>query len=174
MNRAIADYIARIDPTQCDSIEVSGDGRAGLPWRSYRSVSYPEFDLLDPPDIGTFDVVVCEQVLEHVDDPITAMRTLAALCRPGGHVIVSTPFMLRIHPAPVDHWRFTPAGLQRLVESSGLRVTQVDSWGNAWCIRRNRRSWAVYRWWHRLVPSLALRNDPAVPQVVWAFARRDV
>jgi len=116
--------------------------------------------------------VICEQVLEHVADPLTAVATLRSLCRAGGLVVVSTPFMLKIHSAPEDNWRFTPTGLQRLLECGGLRVDRIGSWGNHSCIRANRREWAAYRWWHRACPAWALRNDPVLPQVVWAFARR--
>ena len=172
MDREIEQHLRTLDPSCCDALEVSGEGRSRLPWKSFTSVHYPDFDLLAPHDIGQFDVVICEQVLEHVADPWRAARTLAALCRPGGSVIVSTPFMLRVHPSPADHWRFTPSGLTELLRSAGLDVATVGSWGNTWCIRRNHRHWAIYRPWHRVLARWALRNDPLVPQVVWAFAQR--
>ena len=172
MDREVDRLIASIGPENADVIEVSGRARAHHSWNSYRSVSYPDFDLLAPTDVGDFDVVICEQVLEHVDDPNTAAATLASLCRPGGHVIVSTPFMLRIHPAPADNWRFTPDGLRLLLEGAGLTVNQVDSWGNSSCIRANRAEWAAFRPWHRAARRWALRNDADLPQVVWTMAER--
>jgi len=39
---------------------------------------------------GQYDVVTCMEMLEHVPDPASAMRALATLARPGGHVFVST------------------------------------------------------------------------------------
>jgi SAM-dependent methyltransferase len=36
------------------------------------------------------DLVVCFEVLEHVYDPLTFVRTLANLARPGGYVFIST------------------------------------------------------------------------------------
>ena len=140
MDREIERYLMQLDPSRSDALEISGNGRSGLPWKSFTSVQYPDFDLLAPRDIGRFDVVICEQVLEHVADPWRATQTLAALCRPGGSVVVSTPFMLRVHPNPVDHWRFTPSGLTELLRSAGLDVATVGSWGNSWCIRRNHTS----------------------------------
>ena len=170
MDREIERYLMTLDPARADAIEVSGSGRSGLPWKSFTSVQYPDFDLLAPRDVGRFDVVICEQVLEHVGDPWRGTRTLASLCKPGGVVVVSTPFMLRVHHNPVDHWRFSPSGLSELLRSNGLDVVTVGAWGNTWCIRRNHRRWAVYRPWHRVLSRWALRNDPLVPQVVWAFA----
>jgi SAM-dependent methyltransferase len=172
MDADIERFLLCLDPRTHDAIEVSGTGRAGLPWRSFTSVRYPEFDLLSPPDVGHFDVVICEQVLEHVPDPWRATRALAGLCRPSGHVVISTPFMLRVHPSPIDNWRFTPSGLTEILRAAGLEVVGGGSWGNTWCIRRNHRHWAVYRPWHRVLGRWALRNDPLVPQVVWAFAQK--
>ena len=172
MDRDVDRLIASIGPEHADTIEVSGSARSDHGWKSYRAVSFPDFDLTAPADVGEFDVVICEQVLEHVDNPSTAVATLASLCRPGGRVIVSTPFMLRIHPAPADNWRFTPNGLRLLLEGAGLTVNHVGSWGNSSCIRANRAEWAAFRPWHRAVSRWALRNDPDLPQVVWAMAER--
>ena len=47
-----------------------------------------------------YDVVICEQVLEHVLDPGAAAANLRGLCAPGGHVVVSTPFLIRVHELP--------------------------------------------------------------------------
>jgi SAM-dependent methyltransferase len=56
-------------------------------------------------------------VLEHVPDPITATRNLLQLLRPGGHLIVNTPFLVRIHGSPGDFWRFTPDGMRLLLRN---------------------------------------------------------
>ena len=39
---------------------------------------------------GTFDIVTCMEMLEHVPDPEAMLATLATLARPGGSVFVST------------------------------------------------------------------------------------
>src|SRR5262249_61294693 len=128
----------------------------------------PESHLGAPLALGrTFDVVICEQVLEHVPDPCLAARNLRGLTAPGGHMIVSTPFLIRIHELPeyamLDYWRFTPRGLRTLLERAGLEVDSVDSWGNRQCVVGNLRTWSAYRPWH------SLQNEPDVPLQAWAF-----
>jgi SAM-dependent methyltransferase len=169
LNEAVSRYIDSLGPTRLSAAEISGSGVAGKPWRSFISLDYPEFDLCAPLEgRGTFDVVICEQVLEHVIDPIAAARNLRGLCEPGGHVIVSTPFLVRVHELPMygmrDYWRFTPRGLAALLEHAGLVVDTVDSWGNRSCVVGNFDRWPAYRRWH------SLRNEPDLPLQVWAFA----
>jgi SAM-dependent methyltransferase len=170
LNRAVDRHLAELDPGGLSAAEISGDTHAGKPWREYVSLDYPAFDLCAPlAGQGPFDVVICEQVIEHVSDPATAAANLRGLCRPGGHVVVSTPFMIRIHELPEyglkDYWRFTPRGLQTLLEQAGLQVDSVHSWGNRRCIAGNFDRWPAYRRWH------SLRSEPDLAVQVWAFAR---
>ena len=61
-----------------------------------------------------FDLVVCTEVLEHVNDPFSAARELHRIVKKGGVVAVSTPFNFRIHNPLPDNWRFTIHGLKVL------------------------------------------------------------
>jgi SAM-dependent methyltransferase len=173
LNRAVDDHLRSLHPERLEAAEISGTGRANLGWAGFISLEYPGFDLcapLAPEHADRYDVVVCEQVLEHVVDPGAAAANLTALCRPGGHVVVSTPFLIRIHELPhwglADYWRFTPRGLQTLLERAGLEVGTVGTWGNRDCVLGNLDRWPAYRRWH------SLHNEPDLPVQVWAFARR--
>ena len=83
-------------------------------------------EALPYPD-GSFDVVLCTQVLEHVADPRRAVAEIARVLAPGGAAFVSTHGVFLYHPDPVDLWRWTHAGLERLFASSAawdeIRVT---------------------------------------------------
>jgi SAM-dependent methyltransferase len=167
MNRRIADHIRALDPARLSAVEISGTSHRGYAWRQYTSSQYPALDICSPPaDLPQYDLVVCEQVLEHVRDPWTAARTLHDLCRPGGRAIVSTPFLIKVHPTPDDYWRFTEDGLHRLLEGSGFVVDEVDSWGSKRAVRGNLRRFPPMRSWR------SLRNQDEFPLVVWAFAHR--
>jgi SAM-dependent methyltransferase len=171
MNKAIDAHIAALNPTRLSAVEISGESHADKPWREFTSLKYPKFDLCAPlaEDHRRFDVVICEQVLEHVVEPWTAAANLRSLAQPGGHVIVSTPFLIKVHELALwkmhDYWRFTPRGLRTLLESAGLTVEAVGTWGNAACVVGNLRRWSGYRRWH------PLHNDPDLAVQVWAFAR---
>jgi SAM-dependent methyltransferase len=171
MNRAVDRYIDSLSPPGRTAVEISGNSHAKRPWKSYSSLAYPDFDLCaDLDGQPQFDVVICEQVLEHVVDPCAAAANLCRLCTPGGRVIVSTPFMIRVHELPeyamYDYWRFTPRGLRVLLKRAGLDVESVRGWGNRACVLGNLGRWSAYKRWH------SLRNERGVPVQVWAFARK--
>ena len=169
MNDAVSERIRRLGPGELSAAEISGANHAAVPWGSYVSLDFPQFDLCAPLESAeTYDVVICEQVLEHVVDPCAAARNLRALCSPGGRAIVSTPFLIRVHELPMyglkDYWRFTPRGLELLLAQSGFGSIEMHSWGNAECVVGNLRRWSSYRTW------MPLRNDPELPVQVWAIA----
>ena len=173
MNQEIASRLDRLDVANSSAAEISGANHADRPWGRFQSLDYPDFDLCAPLEKemeGRFDVVLCEQVLEHVEDPVAAARHLAGLVREGGLVVVSTPFMIRVHELPMygmyDYWRFTPRGLRRLLETSGLEVEEVGHWGNREAVLGNLDHWSARRRWHPMY------DEPDVPVQVWAFARR--
>jgi SAM-dependent methyltransferase len=170
LNEAVSRHIASLGPSTLSAAEISGHDHSGRGWGRYVDLNYPDFDLCAPLDeTEQFDVVICEQVLEHVADPSAAASNLRGLAVPGGHVIVSTPFLVRVHELPAygmpDYWRFTPRGLRVLLERAGLVVDKVDSWGNRSCVAGNFDRWPAYRRWH------SLRNEPHLAVQVWAFAR---
>lgn len=69
---------------------------------------------------GSFDTILCTEVLEHTREPFQVMREFARLLKPGGHVLLSVPFIYPIHEAPNDYWRFTIYGLEAVCRSAGL------------------------------------------------------
>jgi methionine biosynthesis protein MetW len=90
---------------------------------------------------GPFDALVCGDVLEHLVDPWTALRELAALLRPGGIAAISLPnaahwtvrrALLRGRFPREDHglfdrthlrW-FTLGDARDLVRSAGLQIVR--------------------------------------------------
>jgi SAM-dependent methyltransferase len=58
-------------------------------------------DIVDIPEPdGSFDAVMCTEVLEHLPDPVRGIEELARLLRPGGIFILTAPFWSLTHQAP--------------------------------------------------------------------------
>jgi len=85
-----------------------------------------------PVKTEALDCLICLEVLEHVNNPITAAAEIYRVLRPGGILILTTPFLSPYHGRGglgsfahdnyPDFWRFTHQGLMQLFSS----FSQVD------------------------------------------------
>jgi hypothetical protein len=140
------------------------------PHNSYIAVEYPEFDICRDVLPQRFNIVIADQVLEHVQRPIEAAKHIFAMTAPGGIALVATPFLFRVHGRPNDFNRWTTAGLKQLLIEGGFEEQNIEtsSWGNKACARAHIggpvRDYGFKR---------DLSNDPEYPLMVWAFARNN-
>jgi methionine biosynthesis protein MetW len=137
------------------------------------TVVHADVEALDPTGLGSFDCLVAADVLEHLVDPWTVLRTYARLLEPGGTAVVSLPnvahwstyaALLRgswprnpegIHDATHLRW-FTLLDARRLLAQAGLEVAAVD--------RRPRLLWRGSRLDDMLGPAAV--RIPAVRTLV--------
>ncbi|MBI2311229.1 MAG: bifunctional 2-polyprenyl-6-hydroxyphenol methylase/3-demethylubiquinol 3-O-methyltransferase UbiG [Betaproteobacteria bacterium] len=91
---------------------------------------------------GSFDVVTCMELLEHVPDPASTVRACAQLAKPGGHLFFSTinrnpksylfavigaEYVLNLLPRGThDYAKFLkPSELGRMAREAGLTVADL-------------------------------------------------
>ena len=163
-------FIEGLDPSRLDVLEISSgtQWRERFRFRSYVGTNYPEFDICCETIERQFDLIIADQVFEHLRWPFRAARNVHAMLKPGGYFIVATPFLLRVHASPIDCSRWTPQGLSFFLQEAGFeeRNIQVGSWGNRACVRANLARWRKRGFFG------SLRNEPDFPVMVWAFAQR--
>lgn len=78
-----------------------------------------------PCDSNFFDLVITQEVLEHVRSPHLAVKEIHRVLKPNGIAFIQLPFIIGYHPCPRDYWRFTHEGLIELVESSNFEVMKI-------------------------------------------------
>ncbi len=72
-------------------------------------------DLEQPlPDGFRFDHIDLVSVMEHCKRPWKMAANLEKALVPGGTILLSVPFVWRVHAYPSDYWRITPATLDIL------------------------------------------------------------
>jgi len=106
---------------------------------SYRHVAVEELARSEP---GTFDVVTCMEVLEHVPDPARQILACAQLLKPGGHAffatinrnpksflfaIVGAEYILRLLPRGTHEYAklIKPSELSAMCRQAQLNVTEL-------------------------------------------------
>ncbi|MDQ6775771.1 MAG: class I SAM-dependent methyltransferase [Actinomycetota bacterium] len=83
-----------------------------------------------PLEDGEADLVLATETLEHVPEPVAFLERAFRALRPGGRVIITTPFAARWHYIPHDYWRFTPSSLRLLLKRAGFEDVVVYGRGN--------------------------------------------
>jgi len=78
-----------------------------------------------PFQTGAFNLILTQEVMEHVADPFQAMNEISRILCPGGLLYCQAPFIIGYHPGPTDFWRFTREGITKLIQSAGLQPMEV-------------------------------------------------
>ena len=169
MYRRCFEFVRSLGPENLDVLEIS----AGPQWsrefafRSYTPTHYPGFDVCEQALPARFDLIIADQLFEHLRWPYRAGRNVLAMLKPNGVFIITVPFLVRVHASPIDCTRWTADGLYYFLQECGFQADGivVDSWGNRACLKANLLAW------RKRGPFGSMANEPDFPMVVWAFAR---
>ena len=78
---------------------------------------------------SSFDGALCCELLEHVFEPGKVIRELFRVCAPGAVVLISTPFLARIHGDPSDYGRYTASFLNETMIRAGFQGIEIQRHG---------------------------------------------
>jgi SAM-dependent methyltransferase len=80
-----------------------------------------------------FDLVLVNQVFEHVKQPFEAAAAIKQLLKPGGHAFWSAPFLERFHHSygSGDFFRYTCMGAWEIFRSAGFELVSMRKVGDS-------------------------------------------
>ncbi|GAA3088950.1 class I SAM-dependent methyltransferase [Streptosporangium carneum] len=185
-----AELAARIAPGVATAVEVTAEAltlaRTEAQRRGQSNVEFFVADVhaMEFPD-DTFDVVHAHQVLQHVGDPVRALREMRRVCRPGGIVAVRDSDYSAFTWFPglpeLDEWMDLyqrvaranggepDAGRRLLSWAHEAGFTDVTPTASAWCFATPEdRAWWGGMWAERI-----LRSDMAGQAVASGAATED-
>lgn len=85
-------------------------------------------------ELGLFDQIICLETIEHVNDDVGLVRSLAAMLEPGGQLLLTTPYDAHHplyteerHPSPIEdgfhvRYGYSQQRLRQIAEGAGLEV----------------------------------------------------
>lgn len=125
----------------------------------------------------SFDVVVYTEVLEHVPDPVAALREFTRLLRPGGCLIITAPFCSLTHFAPFHF----ASGLSRYwyerhLQALSCTLEQIKpngGWFDYMAQELWRLPWAGKTYANHFLGWLALISALPLLAVMWVMKRLD-
>ncbi|GAA1645974.1 methyltransferase domain-containing protein [Catellatospora bangladeshensis] len=173
----LADAVA---PGRLTALELTDDAldlsRAEIAARGTANVEFRTGDVhaLDVPD-GSFDVVHAHQVLQHLADPVAALREMRRVCRPGGVVaardgdyaaftwyplIPALDEWLALYRTVARHNGGEPdAGRRMHAWARAAGFTEVTATASVWCYAApEERAWWGGMWADRVVQSALARK----------------
>jgi SAM-dependent methyltransferase len=124
-------------PLDVEYVGVDADLSGEFGMRRQSNITYYDGKRL-PYDDGSFDHVLCIEVLEHVSDPLEFMADLHRVLRHGGTLILTVPWSARLHHLPYDYGRFTRFGLASLLKSTGFSGVTIEERGNDIAVISNK------------------------------------
>ena len=169
-------WLKALHPERLDAAEISGAWGEGLGFKSFQSFYYPKHDPCKAPfahddgRVHKFDIILANQVWEHLDRPYAATRNVLKMLRKGGYFWIAVPFFIPYHAVPVDCSRWSARGLTNLLTEAGFdpETIRAGQWGNRAAALRNLE----VPWPPAPRPDDDLTNDPAFPLVSWALAQK--
>lgn len=86
--------------------------------------SIPEVD-------ASFDAIMCTEVLEHLPDPVSAVKEFARLLKPDGYLIITAPFCSLTHFAPFHFCTgFNTYWYEKHLPEHHFSITEIAANGN--------------------------------------------
>jgi len=140
-------------------------GAGSEPFRCYlrQDVAYVSMDIDTSycPDVvgtalslgfapGTFDAVICTEVLEHVPEPLRALLEINKALKQGGRFYLTAPMTWGMHYEPFDYFRFTKYGLEYLLQESDFDIVETVKIGGLFIVMLARLEDVVMNLLYRL------------------------
>ncbi len=113
-----------------------------------------------PFESETFDSVLCTEVFEHAASPHELAKEIGRVLKPGGHALITAPFVIEAHEVPHDFHRFTKFGMERLAAVAGLEVVWVRPRGGVFTVAANTALVAMLN---------IVGRRPISDLIVWVF-----
>ncbi|MCW3073843.1 MAG: methyltransferase protein [Flaviaesturariibacter sp.] len=82
--------------------QYDGSGEVGLQtgnWNNTKLDIVSDITAIPLPD-HSVDAIMCTEVLEHIPDPVAAIKEFKRLVKPGGYLLITAPFASLTHFAP--------------------------------------------------------------------------
>lgn len=126
-------FCRHLDYVSQDFGQYTGEGDVGLQMGAWDN---SKLDIVSdissiPVDNKSFDAIMCTEVFEHIPKPIDAIKEFSRILKPGGQLIITTPFCAMTHFAPYFFYNgYSRYFYETILPEYGFEIKEIDFNGN--------------------------------------------
>lgn len=161
--------VKKLNSEKLDILEISaGNVWQSLAAKTFTAANLSGLDIFSLTLPNRFDLVIADQFFEHLLWPYRATKNVYEMLRSEGYFLITMPFLIKVHKAPVDCSKWSELGFKHLLSEGGFPIEKIQtgSWSNKACVKGSVEKWAQHGWFN------SLNNEPDFPVSVWAIAQK--
>lgn len=117
-------YFSHCDYKTHDFTQLSKEQLIGN--SGYGQIDYVSDIVSIPVEGASVDAILCTEVLEHVPEPIKALRELARILKPGGKLLLTAPLGSGLHQEPFHYYGgYTPYWYRKFLAENGFQDIEI-------------------------------------------------
>lgn len=115
--------------SHCEYVSHDFQGYDG--YRENKEGQYGQIDIKSditsiPVNNNSFDVILCTEVLEHVPEPILALKEMVRIVKPGGRLLITAPLGSGLHQLPYHYYGgFSPEWYRKFLGDFGCQIVSI-------------------------------------------------
>lgn len=125
-------------------IDLAGGGKNNyFNYLNLENVEYSNADIKSRQDVDivldltkplplandSFDSALLFNCLYIFENPIQVLKEVNRIVKPGGFLLLITPFVFNESPEPTDYWQFTSQGLTKILVQAGFKEIEIILFG---------------------------------------------
>jgi len=69
---------------------------------------------------SSFDNAILFNTIYILENPTASLKEINRILKPGGRLLLTSPFIFNEAPEPIDYWRFTSYGIEKVLRDAGF------------------------------------------------------
>lgn len=79
-----------------------------------------------------YDAVILSKVLEHLENPEVVLTEIFRVLKPGGTLLITTPFLFKVHASPNDYQRWTKFKIANVLKFLRYNIIKIETLGGGY------------------------------------------
>ena len=107
---------------------------------------------------GFADIIICSEMLEHVDNVDDILNEIYRILKTNGQCFICVPFSMHVHGDPKDYGRYTNYFWKKHLFNCGFYIVKEEKQGGYWTtkLNMNKRFLKCYRRRNKYNPMLII------------------